>query len=376
MASVFEGTTPSAHRRRRLMSVEDVAAADSLLLEYGITVAAEVPAMSDLGSHGDHLPGRLISKRLWKHLLIIIPLLLFMGTPLALQSGWNGYPAEILAARPEASARMVRIAEGMAGALLLLASQLSILIFLIRSDSTVDFRGRYRVWSWLGILLSVAAGGLMTGSLSDLPDLAAMVLEPVTGPLNAARPALALVPLTALMIFIICRVLPDMGGYRPSQLMLALSAGLLSWLVLVGTGRISGFQSDSQSAVLLMWTSGLLFSSCLLHARFVIHFSNDPPVIVDPEAVAGKPAVADQPVEAEKLAGVGTPAILEQLAPVRKAAVVGKAEVSAEPAAENSNVSDAQTSDSTDPGSRTESAKSGKSERTRSSKKQNMRKAG
>ena len=185
MASVFDGTTPSAHRRRRLMSVEDVAAADSLLLEYGITVTAELPVLSDRGSRGNHLPGRLISKRLWKHLLIIIPLLLFMGVPLALQFGSYSSAADAPDAESQGTERLPRVAEGIAGALLLLASQLSILIFLIRSDSTVDFRGRYRVWSWLGILLSASAVGLMTGSLADLPDLAAMVLEPLTGPLNA-----------------------------------------------------------------------------------------------------------------------------------------------------------------------------------------------
>ena len=263
-------------RRRRLMSTEELAESDLILREFGVTIPAEGRELKPIAGSSQQMLGRLISRRLWKHTLIIVVVLVALLVPaLPLESVRRLFSGN--GGSPQAFQRLV---DGMAGILLLLSGQLSILIFAVRSDSAIDFRGRYRAWSWLGVLLLLTAGVLITGISPLLTDFIATMLEQIVGPLQAARQAVILVPAMAVTAIVVSLITADMRRCRVSQLLFALAL-LLTVAAFAGrTDRGAELVNARQSGVLLLWASGLVFSSALLHCRFVVHINNDPPLTV------------------------------------------------------------------------------------------------
>lgn len=277
-----------------MLSVEDTVASDALLREFGIEFPPEQPTEVTRPISGDQILTRLISGKLWKHLLLIVPLIGLSLSPLWISASISAAgPAAAVATSaspdllahavppaagwPRQSESMPRGVSGTAGTLFLLGGQLSLLIFLVRSRSTVDFRGRYRAWNWLGLLQLTAGLLLITGLSSPLIDVLAVVVQQVTGPLAAARPALLFVPLSAAAGLALSRTLPDMRGCPASLSLLSLAvvAGIV-WLV-AGSWLPATALSQRCSAALLLCSAAQSFAGCLLHARYVIHVNNDPP---------------------------------------------------------------------------------------------------
>ena len=184
---------------------------------------------------------------------------------------------------------------GAASGLELFASgQLCILIASVRAASHIDFNGHYRCWRWLSVWFLGAAFFV----LSDSADLTSWGLAELIslwlGPLQAARPALLIVPGAAFLAWILKAVLPDMGRCRPARLLLI--AGVLVSAICVVLQIRLGVSAGGMLSAAGMLATGLLLSAMLLQSRSVIHVNPNPPMAVALSAsvpLAGMPSATD-----------------------------------------------------------------------------------
>ena len=258
-------------RRRRLLANRDT----SDLLEEFQSLAPQKPAATveriNVSTVDRQILHRMVSGQLWKHCFLIAAVLVLAFTavwseihpPKALQT-------MVISAQP-------RISQGLAGAFLLMAGQLSLLIAWIRSCSSVDFSGRYRCWKWLAGSLIIIGGLWVTNTQDSLPQLAAMFVEPLIGTVDAAQRTLVVVPVAGLSIWILGRVLPDMGRNRWSQTLFALGVLAAFSRLLLSWGMTPGFFSAPVLDGVLLSATGLLVCALLLHTRFVLYVCADPP---------------------------------------------------------------------------------------------------
>lgn len=225
----------------------------------------------------DRMIRRLISPRLWKHVLVTCGLI---GFPLALAAfemfgEARSAPGETDIGDAGSAAQL----RGIAGLGLFLSAQLCLLICWVRSASAVDFRGGFRAWRWLAVLLLGASVLMLTGASSAVMDGFAAILQPLLGTLNAARPALLFVPAGACLAFVLYYLIPDMGRCRPAQSLLVCGVALAIGRVLFGMRPGSGDEVYGL-AISELLIAGLVLSAIQLHCRFVIHVNPNPPVAV------------------------------------------------------------------------------------------------
>jgi hypothetical protein len=260
----------SLDRRRRRLTLESAGADEGTAIPAGVFCFPGEQELDPFESlTKDRLIRRLLSDRLWKHwvivgVLVLIPLLLLMLSLSGVFADVAGGPAG-------------RSVVGAAAGLQLFAcGQLCILIAAVRAASHVDFHGRYRCWRWLSVWFFVAAFFV----LSDTADLTsgglAELFSRLIGPLQAARPALIVVPCAGVLAWVLKAVLPDMGRCRPAQVLL-LSGVLLSAMCVVLQIRL-GTAADGVTAGAGLLSTGLLLSAMLLQSRSVIHVNPNPPV--------------------------------------------------------------------------------------------------
>lgn len=305
------------NRRRRMMTAEQRAESDSILGEFGIHFSASEDASPRSGIACNRLLHRLISDRLWKHFCLIIPasILLIVVASVSpdraavspsMSSSLTGtvdtaatdkgaaddrpglslreptVKGHSIAGRDSLRLDSRRLLDGFAGVMLILSGQFCLVTGLVRSRSNLDFAGRYRSWRWFGIAL-IAAGLLgATGLYPQLPNLTASVLQPFIGEVRAARSAVVLVSLTAFSIGVFCRIVPDMRRHQTARFMLAISVLVGTICSVAGYAQTEGFEDTRIMGVSAAVATSLMFAACLLHCRFVIHVSNDPPVMESP----------------------------------------------------------------------------------------------
>ena len=281
----FSGSANAADRRRRRL-VTDVdpefdlpdATDDSNQHECAADVAP-FPMLSR-----DRLIRRVISPRLWKHVAVAVVLTLspiiyaFATWPMSASASIPDHV--LLASRLDAL-------RGLSGLKLFAAAEFCLVIAWVRSASAVDFRGRYRWWRWMAVGLFAASLTLLTGVSQWITDLAAQGLEPLFGRIDAARPALLLVPSGAGLAFVLRRLIPDMGRCRAAQALLVISTLLLVVRAIAGARQHSMTEMFHLSTLELL-ISGLVLSAFQLHARFVIHINPNPPLAVQRKSGADR----------------------------------------------------------------------------------------
>lgn len=230
----------------------------------------------------DRLIRRVISPRLWKHVtialgLILTPIIYALVTlrSVGLSSGTDQV---LMASRLDAL-------RGLSGLELFAAAQFCLVIAWVRSASAVDFRGGYRWWRWMAVGLFAPSMMLLTGTNEWITDLISLGLEPIFGRIDAARPALILVPAGACLALVLHRLIPDMGRCRSAQSLLVIATLLLAIRAFAGT-RQSSAAAGLQLSVIELLISGLVLSAFQLHARFVIHINPNPPLVVARKPVA------------------------------------------------------------------------------------------
>ncbi len=258
-------------RRRRLLQQNDEI---DLLAEFESLRAgasADPAPQVTLENPDRFLIGRLISPRRWKHGLVLA------GTVLLTAAVAFSEMRRVWLTSVPASAWAAGASRPLAGIFMLLAGQLALLIGWVRSRSPVDFSGRYRCWKWLAAFLAVSGVLWITGWHGLLPDLACLAVEPLIGPVGAGRAVLVVVPAAALSLGILIRIIPDMGRNRWTQFLVCVAA------VQAGIWVLSGhhFQNTESPQIVadavLLLASGTILSALLLHARFVLYVSKDPP---------------------------------------------------------------------------------------------------
>ena len=275
-------------RRRRLINNHD----DALLAEFQ-TLSPHTPRAprpkTTVSDPERQLLNRVISGHLWKHSLIMVTLVLLAATTI-----WTEiFQPQVL--QQLAGTTQPRVSKGLAGSFLVLAGQLALLIGWIRSRSTVDFSGGYRCWRWLAGCL-IAIGGLWITNFQDsLPQLAQLAAEPIIGGIGAARRTLVVVPIASLSIWVLSRVVPDMGRNRWSQAIFCIGIIAAIGRLLLSYGTVSASFAQSVRDAVLLSATGLMVCSLLLHARFVLYISRDPPE----RAVAKQQKIAQAPKQPE-----------------------------------------------------------------------------
>jgi|GEM_PF-4873051 len=279
-------------RRRRLLHSHGT---EELLAEFEALSPTSTPAMASqvtVAVPDRQMLTRLISSQIWKHSVLILCIAL-----LAVAAIWGEvYQPDAL--RNLADSRQPRVSKGLAGAFLIIAGQLALLISWIRSGSSVDYSGRYRCWKWLAACLIPIGVLWVTNSQNSLPQLARLLIEPVIGGVGAARHTLVVVPLAALSVWVLSRVVPDMGRSRLTQAMFCLGVLAALGRLLLSYGNSVGEVTDAVLDGVLLAATGLLVCSFMLHARFVLYISKDPPE--RKAASAPRPSLMSRMLTSEK----------------------------------------------------------------------------
>jgi len=260
-------------RRRRLCATDFSSSAESAFDELALDSPADSGSAAFPLLSRDRLIRRFISPRLWKHVVLVSVLLL---TPVAIVFG-RMMPGGSLASGDQSS-RVATILRGLAGLELFLAAQLCLLICWVRSASAVDFRGGYRTWRWMSLLLLFVSLMLVTRAWFTVTDWIAGWLAPVTGSIEAARPALLLVPCAAVTAFVLRSLIPDLRQCRPAQFLAVAGVVLAMGRVMWGL-RASVPPPDEALASVDLLIGGLVLSASELFSRYVIHVNPNPPVV-------------------------------------------------------------------------------------------------
>jgi hypothetical protein len=272
MGNGFAGAKDAGDRRRRRLSHDEHDQQlfdDFFPAEPGRDSASTV--FADAFPNSSQLLRRFVSPRLWKHVCVLLGV-------------FSAVLAVIWWERAATSSGVERAefpVEGATGLLLLLSGQFAFFIGWIRSHSTLDFRGRYRWWKWLGAGAVCAGITMLTGTDVIIPDAIVGIITLVTGPVQAARPAVVLVPALLFCLVVLGQVIPDMSRNVWSQ-------GALVTALLVMTVRLMLIHTSSRSVIdqatlnqMLLLSVNFGFAAMLLHCRFVAFVNNDPPATAE-----------------------------------------------------------------------------------------------
>lgn len=284
MATNFAGSRSLDERRRRRLATEN----DQANYTQPTTAAnqnddaaghSEVPA-SQLVSVL-HLR-KVVSKRAWK-IACLSCLSLLCGAGI-LATGWyvsqhnqptfqSGlvYLFDLSHSRVGDFYQLLHIA---------MAGQLCLFIGWIRSKSLADFTGRFRIWKWAGLCIFAVLSAQMTSLYDAYSSVMASIQE---------EQALAYSPLTYWLVpclgigsLVFLRLQSEMRSCKTSRSFL--------WLAVLMCGAAWGLKSNPQFALQTpAWNHQIvqssfsmagiwcLFTSLIVHARFVTYVSIDPP---------------------------------------------------------------------------------------------------
>lgn len=276
----YAETRQAIDRRRRLMSAEELAESDLLLGEFGVVLSPVCDVPVPNVEQGDLLIRRLISARLWKHVLLIVALTALLGGVGLASITADSSSLIGLESGPTESGPATRgqppAAVGTAGILLCLAGQLCFVIGWRRSQSPLDFHGGYHAWKWMSGILVTAGVLTITDAGPEAAGVLQLLVEALTGPISAARPVLLLMPVSCCLIHVAARILPDMRANLAALAILSAACLTTAVLAALESGVARLVPGLPVRVVLMLANAGLVFAACLLHCRFVMHVSHHP----------------------------------------------------------------------------------------------------
>lgn len=288
-----------ADRRRRMLAASQLDQMSDELVEPALGDQHMVPHAVLPSLSRDQLIRRLISPRIWKHVVLACLLLgppLFAGlrtmlsTAMLSTAGLTELASGSVADQHEYAAML----QGISGLQLFVCSQLCLLICWVRAASSRDFRGVYRAWRWMAILLFGTSLFLLTGAAPHASQMLAEFLQRIIGPITAARKTLLVVPVLLISAFVLWRLIPDMSRCRWGQ-SFAVAAAVVA-AIRVSPGLRSASLAGSLMPGILEWLAcSLALTAFQLNARYVIYVSADPPAAgtVKTRSAASIPAIKE-----------------------------------------------------------------------------------
>ncbi len=283
MTTRFAGSRHLDERRRRRLatSAGEQNESDGVVPSSTVSARTRVSAKTTASPFVSHFPiHKLISPKLWK-LWGIGMLGLFAGIGIIAAGSQvatgNGSLGPGFARLFDLSTG--RVAAQFNSLLLLLSSQLALLIWWARSRSLEDFAGRYRHWTWCAGVGLIAALVSATGLHVAWGETAAWLWKS-----DIENRALLcwLLPAAICAAAVFWTLNREMCGCRSSSALLWLAVG--GWLV-AGLAAleirlpIPRIREELVQAGSPMFASLCLWMSMLLHVRYVVYETPEPPEI-------------------------------------------------------------------------------------------------
>jgi len=273
----FAGSQHSDERRRRRLAVEqDGAQSESFTTTREASKGLDAVSLVELAIQA------FIPRSIWPHIGVALVLAMFVfGSHAALDALPQNNIVDISQLRQVADESQ-RVVSGLC---LFVTMQICVVIRQVRGRSRNDFDGRYRLWNWVvvasgffcaAIFLNLhrLAGGIVA-ALLNRPDL-------MTSPITWQVPVLTI---GGLLLLELGR---EMREHRPTCALLYLSC--LCYLVplLSSVKLFSGFLAMLPPLIAgmpiemmaFLAANILLFTTMSLHARYVVHFTPEPPTSV------------------------------------------------------------------------------------------------
>ncbi|MCR9198639.1 MAG: hypothetical protein NXI04_08355 [Planctomycetaceae bacterium] len=269
MENRFAGAKDHSDRRRRWLSQEErlETAFAEHLPETGGSPGQDVESRLH-----ESLTRRVISRRLWLVALSVVTLTALSAAVIWLKdSSRQHFGVGSLAQLPE------DLMDRYSGLLLLAGGLYALFIGWIRSESEVDFKGRYRSWRWLALYLGLIGSFQILAIGPLLPELLSRLLFPLTGTIQAARPAVVLAVSLTVSAFLLYRILPDMGRCVWSQATLTSAVLMMIVRFMLQHSSHNDIQQATLDALFLL-SANTTLAALLLHCWYVAWISNAPPV--------------------------------------------------------------------------------------------------
>lgn len=319
MGNQFTGIQDSGNRRRRRLSQDEQPDAfdNGLMGKVPSGLSSSQTWQQEFPQSADLLQ-RFVSRRLWKQLVFLFIMMMVVAGAVL----WTR------AARPSSAADF-RLVHGLTGLLFLLAGQLALAVGWVRSQSSIDFRGRYRWWKWLGLSSIIYGVAIITNLHIFIPDVMAFAVEPFTGPVSAARQTLVIVPGLLLCIIVLGRVIPDMSRSVWSQGCLVAAVLVMTIRLMLSFTSSRAVIADASLSHIQLIASFAGFAAMTLHCRFVAFVNNDPPVRSE-----GPSELRDESANAEAATSIPEHQLTEE--PVEKSVAVDE-QTPSEPPRKKSN---------------------------------------
>lgn len=236
--------------------------------------ASEVEEDSTRLPRGSSPADTLISPRLWKH--VTVALLAVLAWGMMLFVGMRADQART-GLHQIVGLQAGKIATFFSTVMLLTAGQLAFINLWYRSKSRKDFNGSYKVWFWTAVAWLTLCAFRATGAHWNVAD-AILAGRPVA--IWNGRLITWMIPVGIAVVAVYRLLLREMRDCRASLWLLRLS-GLAAFVS--GLTQLFGsfclpetLRLPVDVGAATMWHL-LLALSMLLHARHVIHHSNEPP---------------------------------------------------------------------------------------------------
>ncbi len=287
MSANFAGSQFVDERRRRRLATEadmrtrevepatqDPESMDAAIMEM---LQNDTPDVIQQAAAREFPIRKILSAKWWKHSLIALFVLSCTGGILAL-----GQQIEQASDVNPGLGRLFSLRSGtvipfVSSLMLIVAAQLSLLTFWVRSRSTKDFNGRYKLWLWM-------TGGWLTAAFIIGTDAHIAWFETYTSlwDFNFWNSDVLcwMAPMFGAGIVLLAFLHREMRGCPLSLSLTWLAA--MAW-VTAGLQKIDIHLVEVPAKYAEVFTAGLQFGgvalaflSMLIHARYVVYVTNEP----------------------------------------------------------------------------------------------------
>ena len=275
MSIRFAGSRSVDDRRRRRLAQEAEIAPAAPVTRRVAKSAAERPAEEVRLPRGSSPADSLIFPQLWKHAILGVACMAIWALVLVLGDWADQARSGLETVIGLTAGHLPRF---FSTVMLLAAGQLALINLWYRSRSRKDFSGSYKVWFYAAVGWLTLCAFAATGSHWHLAD-AVLAGRPVA--IWNGRLLTWMIPGAIIVLAIYRLLLREMRDCDASLWLLRFS--LLVAMATAGVLIAGPFVLVSRSHHLLATGLGtgwhlLLAAAMLLHARHVIHHSNEPPV--------------------------------------------------------------------------------------------------